>query len=94
MTLYTVGQQLLLTINSPLPVSVEIKATLMVRDVIENDRNHLWEKFILLAGFMVYTAAGHQRAIKLFWLHVWGVVMPSMYGKGVKSRTRSQLTGS
>ena len=55
-----------------------------------NDRNHLWEKlnwrviFSLVnvpyaskegVEFMMETAASHQRAIKMLWLHYWAAVM-------------------
>ena len=30
------------------------------------------------AGFMTYTAASYQRAIKMFWLHFRGAVMLSI----------------
>ncbi len=32
-----------------------------------------------VAGFMTYTAASHQGAIKMFWLHFWGAVMSSIF---------------
>ena len=31
------------------------------------------------AGLMTYTAASHQGAIKMFWLHFWGAVKPSIF---------------
>ena len=37
------------------------------------------------AGFVTNTAASHQRAIKMIWLHFWGPVMSSM--SKVKSDT-------
>lgn len=30
-------------------------------------------------GFMTYTVASHWGAIEMFWLHIWGAVMSSIF---------------
>lgn len=40
------------------------------------------------AGFMTYTAAGHQGAVEIFWLHFRGAVRSSMFSTAIVWTTK------
>ena len=67
--------------------------------VPEMTENHLWEQIFEIVlwlfvqstnmkelGFMTDTAASHQVAIKMLWLHFWGASMSSIFRSSLWDR--------